>query len=119
MATGYVPSFTHNSHLGNTQYVNSIPSSIMNVVFKPQTDNSTVDYNTLVLEDDEVYEIEKTDSPSNPSFISSTIITNKPENKTCKNDPYSIGDNKIVKFYIGSVTVIGLFILFRIMQKTK
>ena len=42
---------------------------------------------------------------------------NKSQNQ--KKSIFSIGDDYINNFYIGSVTVVGLFILFRILQKTK
>jgi hypothetical protein len=33
--------------------------------------------------------------------------------------PYKIHDDNISKFFIGSVTVVGLFILYRILEKNK
>lgn len=33
-------------------------------------------------------------------------------------DIYSIGDDMIKTFYVGSVTIVGLFILYRILQKS-
>jgi hypothetical protein len=41
------------------------------------------------------------------------------EEKKNQKSIFSIGDDYINNFYIGSVTVVGLFILFRILQKTK
>jgi hypothetical protein len=32
---------------------------------------------------------------------------------------FSIGDSYVNTFYVGSITVVGLFILFRMMQKSK
>ena len=34
-------------------------------------------------------------------------------------DPFSIGKDPIKTFYIGSITVVGLFILYRILSKTQ
>ena len=36
-----------------------------------------------------------------------------------KKSIFSIGDDYINNFYVGSVTIVGLFILFRLLQKTK
>lgn len=41
------------------------------------------------------------------------------ENNRRKNDIFYLGKDSINAFYIGSVTVVGLYILFRILQKTK
>jgi hypothetical protein len=41
------------------------------------------------------------------------------ENKRRKKDVFYLGKDSINAFYIGSVTVVGLYILFRILQKTK
>jgi hypothetical protein len=34
-------------------------------------------------------------------------------------DPFFLGKDPIKTFYIGSITVVGLFILYRILSKTK
>jgi len=37
---------------------------------------------------------------------------------TCKK-PFRMGDDMVENFYIGSLSVVGLFILFRMMQKSR
>lgn len=43
----------------------------------------------------------------------------KTEGGACKKNPFRMGDDMVENFYIGSLSVVGLFILFRMMQKSR
>lgn len=45
--------------------------------------------------------------------------TPTPSDNDDDNDRFSLGNDPIKVFYIGSITVVGLYILFRILSKTK
>jgi len=45
--------------------------------------------------------------------------TPTPTNDDENDDIFSLGNDSIKIFYIGSITVVGLYILFRILSKTK
>ena len=102
------PTFRYQSALGS-HYVENTKPSYMNVSFKPSNQEG---YNTLIEEanDEEENEINVV---NHDHFVSSSVFGD------AKYSDYSTGDNLIHQFYIGSITVVGLFILFRIMQKTK
>ena len=59
------------------------------------------------------------DEPDNTNALLSMETHPDPDDGKKNRSIFSIGDNYINTFYIGSVTVVGLFILFRMMQKTK
>ena len=60
----------------------------------------------------ELYENEKIYAPLVNSPNNCQDDSNKP-------DMFSLGNDPIKTFYIGSITVVGLFILYRILTKTK
>lgn len=88
---------------GNANYITVLESDEDAVI--PQ-------YMNIDEEDDLLSQLD-----SNSRDIEESNEENKSQNQ--KKSIFSIGDDYINNFYIGSVTVVGLFILFRILQKTK
>jgi hypothetical protein len=58
---------------------------------------------------------------ANGNYLTSTelsdTIIDVPKKKSIVNDNYK--NDYIAQFYVGSITVIGLFVLFRMIQKTR
>lgn len=85
---------------------------------------------TLVLPEDMRVDFDENGDPRNTNDIlkscghscsihAAAMDDDDDENKRRKNDIFYLGKDSINAFYIGSVTVVGLYILFRILQKTK
>jgi hypothetical protein len=81
-----------------------------------KTNNYYIITDTINTEEDLIMDV-------NGNFVENTIIQ---EDTTVQNinsslvDPYdSLKKNNIMQFYIGSLTIVGLFILFRMIQKTR
>lgn len=91
------------SSLNSNKY-NSTNKKNVDVVFQPNGDsyNAYVDY-------DIGYDI---------SHIHIDVKEDPVESEK-KPDMFSIGSNTINHFFIGSMTVVGLFVLYRILQKNK
>ena len=54
--------------------------------------------------------------------LKSTVIKDDRSNSNvhqCKKDEFSLDNDYIKTFYIGSITVVGLYILFRILDKSR
>jgi len=116
-------SAVHSSILGKPNCTKSnpyIPSTIgtLDVYFHPiKNPSGTVNYVALVEKDDENVVI-----PSNMVLDKDDIsdeIESEYEKTTEKNDIFSLDNDYIKTFYIGSITVVGLYILFRILDKTR
>lgn len=119
-------SAVHSSILGKPNCTKSnpyIPSTIgtLDVYFHPiKNPSGTVNYVALVEKDDENVVI-----PSNMVLDNDDISddenesVNEYEKTTGKNDIFSLDNDYINTFYIGSITVVGLYILFRILDKTR
>lgn len=119
-------SAVHSSILGKPNCANSntyTPSNIssMDISFHPiKNPSGTVNYVAIVEKDDENVVI-----PSNIAVDQDDISddenesTNEYEKTTGKNDIFSLDNDYINTFYIGSITVVGLYILFRILDKTR
>jgi hypothetical protein len=92
------------SSLKSNEY-NSSNNKSLDVVFQPNGDS----YHTLV-DDDIGYDISNIPrKSSNDNMIES-------DDKSSY-DVFHIGDNPINQFFIASVTVVGLFVLYRMLQK--
>jgi FlaG/FlaF family flagellin (archaellin) len=88
----------------------SANNKTIDVVFQPNGDS----YNAIV--DYEIgYDISNLEHNDNSMNIASDY-----ESETEKTyDIFDIGENRINQFFIGSITVIGLFMLYRMMQKHR
>jgi len=75
-------------------------------------DSSDSESETQKKTHDELYEKRKIYTPLVNSPNNCQDDSNKP-------DMFSLGNDPIKTFYIGSITVVGLFILYRILIKTK
>ena len=90
----------------------------MDVVFKPDTSNNFLSILSLKMGGDGIgYNLNNSDSDSDCG--SQTDISGKEQEKKEEKSIYSIGKSPVNGFFIGSVTVLGLFLLFRLLQKTK
>lgn len=95
----------------SSPYVPTIPSPQTNVVFK-QT--SPANYVALMQFKEEE------DPPFKQLYDAGNIYSEGPlATPKQTEDPFSLGKDPIKTFYIGSVTVVGLFILYKILMKTK
>jgi len=104
-----------------------IPKS--DITFKPQKRPAgNVNYIAIV-ETDEIL-ITPSDDEISPEFVNlydqqeiyapvGQIQTDLDDSGSNPKDIYSLGGDPIKTFYIGSITVLGLFILYRILTKTK
>lgn len=91
----------------NSNTYNSENKKSVDVVFQPNGDS----YNILV-DNDIGYDISNQDTSSN-------LSSQQERDPEKKYDMFNIGENSINQFFIGSITVIGLFMLYRILQKNK
>jgi thiol-disulfide isomerase/thioredoxin len=107
-------------------YIPSATNS-MNISFKPMKNPSgNVNFVAIVEEDDENIEIPKdrqVDEEVDTLYDNKNIYS--PTNNELvyeddkKRDIFSLDNDYIKTFYVGSITVVGLYILFRILNKTK
>ena len=97
-----------NSYTESSEYINHIPT----IIKKDDLTN-----NLIVLMEDENDKIDNTIiSQEKPVIINDEIINKKHINNNYF-DNYS--KNYALQFYLGSITVVGLFIFFRMVQKSK
>lgn len=106
---------TVGSILGN--YSNYKPSTQkkLDVVFQP--DLSSDYYSVVALNSDGRDGIGYDLSNNILDISGQNLESGEEENQ--EKSIYSIGTNSVNGFFIGSVTVLGLFILYRLLQKTK
>lgn len=100
------------SSLKSNKYESENKKTI-DVVFQPNGDS----YNAIV-----DYEIGYDISNLNTSIDTSLNELSTPTSKDESDDSYDIfdiGDNAINNLFIGSITIIGLFMLYRMLQKNK
>ena len=111
--------------------INQIPTSTSSIkpstyvpTIIPKTDvvfqavkptNGPVNYVALV----ETGEEDEEEPPFKQLYNSGNIYSVGPLATPASPDPFSLGKDPIKTFYIGSVTVVGLFILYKILTKTK
>lgn len=93
----------------------SLPKN-MDVEFIPMKNASGNAAYVAVLESKEEYVIDGNQRGFTELYKDNEIYA---QDDTDPDDPYSLGNDPIKIFYIGSITVVGLFILFRILSKTK
>jgi len=99
--------FATASQIGKPYKSTNIPQ--MDVSFRPLTQPSgKIQYVALIESEETLREM---DNHEENAAVSETIPP--------KPDIFSLGKDPIKTFYIGSVTVIGLFILYRILNKNK
>lgn len=95
------------------------------VVFRPiKQPSGNVQYVALIdskediIEDEEEEVIEETgENTEFKQLYNSGNIYATTQPSVDKKDPFSFGDDPIKTFYIGSITAVGLFILYRILTK--
>jgi len=105
--------------LGQTPYKESMESQT-DVTIRPVLDNGSINYITISDNDNKKDEIVVNEPPSymfSPILLKTNNNDNNDNNE--KKDIFSIDDNMITKFYVGSITVVGLYILFRLLNKNK
>jgi hypothetical protein len=111
----------HSSVLGKPNCANSKPyspsiMSNMEVSFRPvKNESGNVNFIALIEKDGE-----ETKIPKEMDFNEyESENTCKKKYSTDHYDLLDLNNNYIKTFYIGSITVVGLYILYRILDKTK
>jgi len=87
----------------------------LNVVFLPIMKQNNVDYVTTVTDD--AHDVKSIENVVHEK--QKQIAAFDDEDPNDKPNIFNIGKNKMANFYIGSVTIVGLYILFRLLHKTK
>ena len=91
-----------------------IPNS--DVTFRPIKQSSgDMQYVALIYDSDD--DDDHTDDESAELYEKNEIYTPLATSKPPKTNIFSLGPDPIKNFYIGSITVVGLFILYRIITK--
>jgi hypothetical protein len=108
--------------LGNPKQTSFEPMNIpkMDVTFRPLTQpNGYKQYvalieteEELVIKDDESVDCEEEEYKAD-SIYSPTTAPVEPK------DPFSLGGDPIKTFYVGSITVLGLYLLYRLLNRSK
>lgn len=93
----------------------SSPTKVMNISLLP-TRGENGDKNYISVVDIDGKFTEKFIA-SNPDHSNNSMFTTSDVDDEDNKDIFSLGKDSIKTFYIGSITVIGLFILFRFMNK--
>jgi hypothetical protein len=109
------------SQIGKPSSYTPSKNSQMDVSFRPLTQPSgVVQYVALIESEETLRESEYTSECDCNGKCDGTCKSEKALATTPKKpDIFSLGKDPIKTFYIGSVTVLGLFILYRILNKTK
>jgi hypothetical protein len=96
---------------------NTTPINKIDVTFRPlKQPSGTVNYVALIESDEEIIIEDDDDDAPHEKLYSKGQIYATPQ-PPIKPDPFSLGNDPIKTFYIGSVTVVGLFILYRMLTK--
>jgi hypothetical protein len=107
----------------------TIPKS--DIMFKPQKRPAgNFQYIAIVETDETEINIPPSDDEISPEFIKlydqqeiyapvGQIQADLDDSGSNPKDIYSLGGDPIKTFYVGSITVLGLFILYKILTKTK
>lgn len=106
------------NNLYHTQY-NPESYKKVDVVFQPMNQIKATSYIALI-EEEEVVHIDANLLPSSDielpvGVISPEVSTDDDSSK--KSNTFSVGDDVVNNFFVGSITVVGLFILFSFLQK--
>lgn len=107
-------------NLGKSTCINTKPyyssMNTMDVSFKPvKTPNGNANYIAILENDDENIMVPDNEYDNKSESESDTSYN---INHSDNLDIYTLGNDSIKSFYIGSITVVGLFILYRILDKT-
>lgn len=107
--------------LGNyTNYKSSVQQKV-DVVFQP--DLSSGYYSVLALNSDDDYGVgydlsnDLSDNMVDTDISGNTLQTKKSKQTNPEKSLYSIGTSPVNGFFIGSVTVLGLFLLYKLLKK--
>ena len=103
------PSAPEELHKSSNLKYNENDSNILPITIKPGNNN-----NYVVLEN-ELINSDVMETKSNDNMITTIPIINKKE----KPEKTEYKMNFATHFYVGSLTVIGLFIFYRLIQKTR
>jgi len=100
------------------------------VVFQPNkpTTNSHINYIALIETEEVIHSDSNSDNENEPPFkqlyndhqiYSNPTLEQRPTQSQSPPtpDPFSLGKDPIKTFYIGSITVVGLYILYKILNK--
>lgn len=91
------------------------------VTFRPiKQSTGNVHYVALIEkkeEEEESDEDDHTDDESSELYEKKEIYAPLATSKSPKKNIFSLGDDPVKNFYIGSITVVGLFILYKIITK--
>jgi hypothetical protein len=87
----------------------------LNVVFLPIMVNGNSKYVTTAIDDtdNEIHVENMVD------YSEEIIIVDSTEKPSVSSSIFDIGKNPVTSFYIGSVTAVGLYILFCLLRKSK
>jgi hypothetical protein len=90
-------------------------TNTMDVSFHPiKNESGTQHYIALIENDNENVKI-----PSNMKINESSNSSESLDSSDYKKDEFNLDNEYIKTFYIGSITVVGLYILFRIIDKSR
>jgi len=90
-------------------------TNAMDVSFHPiKNESGTQHYIALIENDNENVKI-----PSNMKINESSDSLDSLDSSDYKKDEFNLDNEYIKTFYIGSITVVGLYILFRILDKSR
>ena len=103
------PSAAEDLNKPSVSKYNDNDSNMLPITIKPGNNN-----NYVVLEN-EIINSDITDYRSSDKMITHIPVTNKKEN----NDKTEDKMNFATQLYVGSLTVIGLFVFYRLIQKTR
>jgi len=97
-----------------TPYKPDVDPNPLNVVFLPIMVNGTSKYVTAATDntDNEIH-------VENMAEYSEEVIVIDSDKKSVSTSIFDIGENPMTSFYIGSVTAVGLYILFCLLRKSK
>lgn len=91
----------------------------LNVVFLPVVKSTGMEFVAAATNDkDDIIRVENLAPPSSFSQVSAFDSPDDEDDEN-KYGRFDLGKDGMATFYIGSVTVIGLYILFRLLHKTK
>lgn len=107
----YIPSATNSMNISFKPMKN--PSGNVNFVAIVEDDNENIEIpkDMQIEEVDKLYDNKNIYSPTNNELVY--------DDDDKKRDIFALDNDYIKTFYVGSITVVGLYILFRILNKTK
>lgn len=109
-----------NCGFGKGSHYSPSITSAMDVSFHPiKNSTGSVNYVALIENDETNKSIISPFDKNIEDTMSETSETSETNDTINTNDIFSLDNDYVKTFYIGSITVVGLYILFRILDKTK